>query len=64
MRPRAAGDLSATTRYVKILNAEDTKAADVMATILGDVGLHSGGLRAVADPCGSPGPLHCCEYGL
>lgn len=31
------GDLQATTRYVKILDAEDTKAADVMATILGDV---------------------------
>jgi integrase len=33
------GDLQATTRYVKILDAEDTKAADVMATILGDVAL-------------------------
>lgn len=31
------GDLQATTRYVKILDAEDTKAADVMADLLGDV---------------------------
>ena len=31
------GDLQATTRYVKILDAEDTKAADVMANLLGDV---------------------------
>jgi hypothetical protein len=26
-----------TTRYVKILDQEDTKAADVMADLLGDV---------------------------
>lgn len=31
------GDLQATTRYVKILDAEDTKAADVMADLLADV---------------------------
>lgn len=31
------GDLQATTRYVKILDEEDPKAADVMSAILGDV---------------------------
>jgi integrase len=30
------GDFQATTRYVKILDEEDTKAADVMANLLGD----------------------------
>ena len=30
------GDLQATTRDVKILDEEDTKAADVMADLLGD----------------------------
>jgi integrase len=58
------GDLQATTRYVKILDAQDTKAADVMATILGDVALHLGGLRAVARLRGCPGPLDCCTHGL
>jgi integrase len=31
------GDLQATTRYVKILDEEDPKAADVISAILGDV---------------------------
>jgi integrase len=31
------GDLQATTRYVKILDEEDPKAADVIPAILGDV---------------------------
>jgi len=31
------GDLQATTRDVKILDAEDTQAANVMAALLGDV---------------------------
>jgi len=31
------GDLQATTRYVKILDEEDPKAADVMSAMLGDV---------------------------
>jgi site-specific recombinase XerD len=31
------GDLQATTRYIKILDEEDPKAADVISAILGDV---------------------------
>jgi integrase len=31
------GDLQATTRYVRILDEEDPKAADVISAILGDV---------------------------
>jgi hypothetical protein len=31
------GDLQATTRYVKILDEEDPKTADVISAILGDV---------------------------
>jgi ubiquinone biosynthesis protein UbiJ len=31
------GDLQATTRYVKILDEEDPKAAEVMSAMLGDV---------------------------
>ena len=31
------GDLQATTRYVKILDEEDPKAADVISAMLGDV---------------------------
>jgi integrase len=31
------GDLQAITRYVKILDEEDPKAADVISAILGDV---------------------------
>ena len=31
------GDLQATTRYVKILDQQDTMAADVMSGILGKV---------------------------
>jgi hypothetical protein len=31
------GDLQATTRYVKILDEEDPKAAAVISAILGDV---------------------------
>ena len=31
------GDLTTTTRYVKILDEEDSTAADAIATILGDV---------------------------
>ena len=30
------GDLTSTTRYVKILDEEDSTAADAIATILGD----------------------------
>ena len=30
------GDLTTTTRYVKILDEEDSTAADAIATILGD----------------------------
>jgi hypothetical protein len=31
------GDLTTTTRYVKILDEEDSTAADAIAAILGDV---------------------------
>jgi hypothetical protein len=31
------GDLQATTRYVKVLDGEDPKAAEVMPAMLGDV---------------------------
>jgi len=31
------GDLQATTRYVKILDEEDPKTADVISAIFGDV---------------------------
>jgi ubiquinone biosynthesis protein UbiJ len=31
------GDLQATTRYVKVLDEEDPKAAEVMSAMLGDV---------------------------
>jgi site-specific recombinase XerD len=31
------GDLQATMRYVKILDGEDPKAADLMSAILGEV---------------------------
>jgi ubiquinone biosynthesis protein UbiJ len=36
-RSHGHGDLQATTRYVKILDEEDPKAADVMSAILGEV---------------------------
>jgi hypothetical protein len=35
------GDLTTTTRYVKILDEEDSTAADAIATILGDVTLEN-----------------------
>lgn len=31
------GDLTSTTRYVKILDEEDATAADVMSDLLGDL---------------------------
>jgi integrase len=58
------GDLQATTRYVKILDAEDTKAADVMATILGEVALHLGVCVLPGLLVRSLGPLDCCRHGL